>query len=46
MTRIPDAMDELQMRAFWRAWAARMNDSPVPKIVETPETIARVTVRR
>jgi p-cumate 2,3-dioxygenase alpha subunit len=46
MTRIPEAMDELQMRAFWRAWAARMKDSPVPKIVELPETIARVAVRR
>ena len=39
MTRIPEALDELQMRAFWRAWQAQMNEDPIPPVVSLPETV-------
>lgn len=38
MTRVPEAVDELQMRAFWRAWKARMNDEDIPPIMDLPES--------
>ena len=40
MTRVPEALDELQMRAFWRAWRALMNGEQVPPIASLPETVA------
>ena len=46
MTRIPEALDELQMRAFWRAWQAQMNEEPdpadrqrCPETVDTPVAV-------
>lgn len=44
MKRVPDVDDELQMRAWWRQWAAQMSgvtiddwdDGPLPEGVERP----------
>ena len=38
MTRMPTVIDEVQVRAYWRAWAARMDGRPIPPPVEWPET--------
>ena len=38
MTRMPTVTDEVQVRAYWRAWAARMDGRPIPPPVEWPET--------
>jgi p-cumate 2,3-dioxygenase alpha subunit len=46
MTRVPEALDELQIRAFWRAWIALMQGDPAPDIVAVPETPSLVEVSR
>ena len=38
MARVPESLDELQMRIFWRAWAAYMDGVPIPEVTEYPET--------
>jgi phenylpropionate dioxygenase-like ring-hydroxylating dioxygenase large terminal subunit len=42
MNRLPQAVDEIQMRTFWRAWQAHLEERPVERItgVETPEPAA------
>jgi p-cumate 2,3-dioxygenase alpha subunit len=37
MKQIPEGQHELQMRAFWRAWAAYMDEVPVPPVMSLPE---------
>jgi p-cumate 2,3-dioxygenase alpha subunit len=37
MKRMPRGNDELQMRAFWRAWIARLQGLAIPEPVELPE---------
>jgi p-cumate 2,3-dioxygenase subunit alpha len=38
MTRQPTVLDELQIRAWWRAWQAAMSGQPLPCPVALPET--------
>jgi p-cumate 2,3-dioxygenase alpha subunit len=38
MTREPTVLDELQMRVFWRTWAALLDGRPAPEPVALPET--------
>ena len=45
MTRMPEILDELQVRAWWRAWREAMKGEALPEPVELPETPA-VAVRR
>jgi p-cumate 2,3-dioxygenase alpha subunit len=44
MARVPKTDDELQMRTFWRAWAARMDGTATERIldVEAPQAAAAV----
>jgi p-cumate 2,3-dioxygenase alpha subunit len=37
MTQMPGPVDELQMRAFWRAWAARLDGGNFPARATLPE---------
>jgi p-cumate 2,3-dioxygenase alpha subunit len=39
MQRDPRADDELQMRGFWRTWAARMAGRPVPDDLEITDAV-------
>ena len=38
MAHMPGVLDELQMRIFWRAWAALVDGGPFPAPVELPES--------
>jgi p-cumate 2,3-dioxygenase subunit alpha len=38
MTRMPRMVDELQMRTFWRGWAARMEGERPGRVLEEVET--------
>jgi p-cumate 2,3-dioxygenase alpha subunit len=38
MSRMPEVLDELQMRVWWRAWAAAVDGRPLPGPVELPES--------
>jgi p-cumate 2,3-dioxygenase subunit alpha len=38
MNRVPEILDELQMRAWWRSWAAAMAGRTLPDPVSLPES--------
>lgn len=40
MTRVPKTDDELQMRTFWRAWAAVLDGEPTGQVVDVESTQA------